>query len=506
MFTKSLWNACAHINDFPSLAGDLHVDVAIIGGGITGISTAIELQEKGLRVAVLEALKIGGGSTSHSTGNLYYTTDKNLDELRSKYDTETVKNIVAARSAALNRISAHVKNYRLDCDFVRVPWYLYAADESQTKLIEKELEAGLEASTGIKEADPAHIPFKSFKAAVVNDQAQLNPMRYVQQLAAAVQSENLIIHECTRVTKVENDGGLQILHTDNASKVFAKFVVQATHTPKGIKFVHTLLGPYREYGIACRISDQKFPQGIFWGYYNNGEKISTRLYERGNDKFLIVVGKPHKVGQQHDNESRIRELEEFARTNFSIEEVSYRWGGQHYRPADLLPYIGKDPAEENNFIATGFSTDGLVYGTLSGIIIADLINGNTNQWSELFDPERRQPLKAAKNFLKENLNVVAQFGKNLPGVGEADDYKDIPAGEGKIIDRKGQKIAAFKTESGDLHICSAVCTHMACIVNWNNAEKSWDCPCHGSRFKPDGTVLEGPAFEPLKQLSEIKKM
>jgi glycine/D-amino acid oxidase-like deaminating enzyme/nitrite reductase/ring-hydroxylating ferredoxin subunit len=498
MFTKSIWNAFAKIHDFPTLDKDLQVDVAIIGAGITGLATAIELKEKGFKVAVLEALKVGGGSTGHSTGNLYHTIDKNLEEIESKYNEDTLKDLIAARAAGLDKAKAYISKYNLDCDKVECCWYMYAGNEKMNEEIETMLKYGRHASAGIEEAPVSEIPFKATKAVKVDKQLQLNPMRFVQELARAVQSDQLQIFECTRVREVKKEGGNHVLTTTGGT-VRAKNVVYATHTPKGVKFIQTLLGPYREYGIACKIKDD-FPKGIFWGYFKKNEKISARHYTRDGQKFLIVVGQPHKVGQENDTASRIRELEAFARRHYQIEEVTYRWGGQHYRPADLLPYIGREPGEETSFIATGYSTDGIIYGVVAGMIISDLIAGVKNPWLEVFDSTRSQPLKAAANFLKENLNVATQFRKNLPGKADAGDYSEIKNGEGAVIDNKGKKIAAHRDESGKLHLCSAVCTHMACIVNWNNAEKSWDCPCHGSRFKPDGTVMEGPAYEPLTPL------
>ncbi len=499
MFTQSLWNKFADIYDHPILDKDISVDAAIIGGGVTGISTALQLSEKGYKVAVIEALKVGGGTSSHSTGNLYFTIDRNLDELKSKYDIETVKSIIAARSAALNRMEENIKKYNLDCDFIRTPWYLYAAMEQNNEKIKKELKVGHDADISITEVAPEEIPLPSTKAVKVLGQAQINPMRYVQELAKAVASDTLHIYECTRVTGIEETDDLYKVKTTGGT-VTAKHVIHATHTPKGVKFVQTLLGPYREYGIACKVKND-FPEGIFWGYFENEEKISVRKYAHKGENYLIVVGKPHKVGQAENNLSKIKELEAFAQKYFKVEEVTHRWGGQHYRPADLLPYIGREAKNKEEYIATGYSTDGLVYGTLAGMIISDLIAGEENELAELLAPTRHQPLKAAKNFIKENLNVAKQYLKNIPGNAEEKDFQDIAPEEGKIVEKDGKNIAASKDKNGKLHMRSAVCTHLGCIVNWNNAEKTWDCPCHATRFKPDGTVLEGPAYEPLQVIS-----
>lgn len=498
MFTKSLWNTFSGATDFPSLREDISVDTVVIGGGITGISAARQLMDSGRKVVVLEALKVGGGTTAHSTGNLYVTVDQLLSSLRSKYDLETAKRVAAARTHGFRVIEENITRYDLDCDFTACDWYLYADNEKSDGKIGDELQFAREAGLDAEE-ETGPLPFAYSRAMRLAGQAQFNPLRYVQTLANAVQSDNCRIYEFTKVEGIEEKSGACIVQTRDG-RVRAGNVLHATHTPKGIMLVQTLLGPYREYGIACRLKGELPREGIFWGYTESGEKYSTRSYIRGREGFLIVVGQPHKVGQVDNNKQCIANLEKFAGKHFPIAEVVYRWGGQHYRPADLLPYIGRIYKKSNIFIATGFSTDGLVYGSLAGSIVADLMTGKTNAWAALFDPSRNQPMKAAKNFIKENFNVAQQYLKDFPGVAEAVDFSDVKAGEGKIAEVDRQKLAVYRTQSGQLMIRSAVCPHLSCIVNWNDAEETWDCPCHGSRFKLDGTVLEGPAFSALQKV------
>lgn len=499
MFTRSLWNAFGQTTDFPPLHEEITADTVIIGGGITGISVARLLADNGRKVVVLEALKVGGGTTSHSTGNLYVMVDHTLSSLRSKYDPETVKQVAAARAHALHLIEQNIERYDLDCDFTKCDWYLYSESGRNDSRINEELQLAREMGLGAEEAGAGELPFSFSRAMKLPGQAQFNPMRYVQGMANALRSDYCRIYEFTKVETIEEKGDIHIVKTAGGS-VRANNVLHATHTPKGIMLVQTLLGPYREYGIACRLKGQIPPKGIFWGYTDNGEKYSTRSYVRGNEGFLIVIGQPHKVGQARNNKECIANLEEFANDHFEGVEVVYRWGGQHYRPADLLPYIGRTDKDSNIFIASGYSTDGLVYGALAGSIVADLVMGKANAWADLFDPSRHQPVKAASNFIKENINVAGQYLKDLPGAVEAKDFVSVNAGEGKIVEKDRQKLAVYRTRSGQLMIRSAECTHMACIVNWNDAEETWDCPCHGSRFKPDGTVLEGPAFQALHEV------
>lgn len=504
MFTQSLWNDYADATAFAPLEEDITVDVAVIGGGITGVTAAALLARGGRKVALLEARSLGGGTTGHSTGNLYVGVDQTLSALSAKYGVETLREVLAARNHAVQMIGRNVGDYGLDCDFTLCDWYFYSDNPESDALVEREFEAARRAGLGIVHAAAPELPFSSSRAIRLSEQAQFNPRRYVQGLARATHSGNCRIYENTAVESVmEGRDGVCTVQTAGGA-VYAEHVIHATHTPKGIMLVQTLLGPYREYGIACRLDgsgSRGLPgPGIFWGYPRAGEKYSTRGYARGDERFLVVVGRPHKVGQLKSNEECLRKLEEFAREHFPVAAVTHRWGGQHYRPADLLPYIGRSDDDSNVLIATGFSTDGLVYGTLAAAMLADLIQGKSNPWLELFNPSRKQPLKAAKNFIKENANVFVQYLKDLPGNAEAKEFSEVAPGEGKIVEKNLQKLAVCRTLDNRLLVRSAVCTHLACIVNWNGAEQTWDCPCHGSRFCPDGSVIEGPALQPLHEI------
>lgn len=501
---KSIWNAHSHSEDYPSLEHDTAADVAIIGGGITGISIAKLLAQKGIKVVLLESHKIAGSASGHSTGNLYLTIDQNLYTLKDKYNSDVVRKVASSRMQALDKIEAWVTDNKFECGFKNVPFYLYSNEEIGCIKIGREFQAGKEAGLPFSNAEPDQIPFPHKKAVLIPRQHQINPMQYVQELARSVEKTDCRIYENSPVESVEENEKNYILHTSKA-KIEAKYVVHATHSPKGIKIVQSLLGPYREYGIACRVSDSNMRDAIFWGYHEDGEKFSTRTYTNTKgEQFLIVVGQPHKVGQAKDNLSHLHKLEEFAKRYFDVEEVVYRWSGQNFQPADLLPYIGPVNAGSSEYIATGYSTDGLVYGTLAAMIISDAIVGKENEWALLYDSTRNQPFKSATEFIKENANVAKCILVDyLNPIGE-DKMSDLEPGEGGVFSKDGHRIAVRRTKQGDLEAVSAVCTHMKCIVHWNNGEKSWDCPCHGSRFAANGEVIEGPAFHPLKAI-EIQR-
>lgn len=500
MFTRSLWNSFSGTTNFPPLQQELQVDVAIIGGGITGITTAQRLSEAGFSVVVVEARKIGGGATSHSTGNLYFTIDHILSSLQSKYDNEIIRKVISSRYNAVNLIDENVNRFKIDCDFKRVPWFLYAANEENSAKVEKEMKTALEADVRMEWATIEEIPFKMANAVKVGGQAQFNAMRYVQGLANAIESSTCQIFENSKVEEIEEQDDGVVLTTSRA-KVRAKYAIHATHTPKGKSVLfHPVLGSYREYAVAATLNSGNYPEGIFWGYHGKGEKFSVRSYHRDGEDFVIAVGQPHKVGQARDNEKHIENLTAFLQQHFDIKEVTHRWGGQHYHPADKLPYIGKKSENSRIYIATGFSTDGLTYGTLSGILLSDSISGKENEYAAMYNAARFTPKKSAKEFLKENINVAKQYVKTFL-VNSADkDLQNLKNGSGKIISKDGQKIAASKTHEGNLKLHSAICTHLGCEVHWNNAEETWDCPCHGSRFDEDGAVLEGPALHSLENI------
>lgn len=498
MRTQSVWKGTTASGDFPALSGDLDVDVAVIGGGITGLSTAYLLAREGRNVAVLEARRIGEGTTGHSTGNLYTLVDERLYEVRSKFDTETMKLVAESRARALEFVEQRILEYRIDCAFRHCPWVLYAESDETAGIVAREADAAEKAGLPVTRRSSIELPFGIRSAIQVDGQAQFNPLAFAKGLACGIESDCCRIFENTVVTDIE-EGEPCVVQTAQGT-VRAKEVVMATHTPKGISFLQTLLGPYREYGIAVRLKDGAYPPGgIYWST-EQPHHHSIRSYTAGGETYLLVIGEPHKVGQEEDNVQRIQKLEEFARSRFDVSTVEYRWGGQNYRPADGLPYIGRSAGSDHLYLATGFATDGLLYGVVGAKLMTDLIAGQRNPWSDAYDRGRFTPVASAGRFLKENINEAGQYLKNLPGVADEERLTDIPRGEGRTVELDGHKCAVYRSGDDTYHVVSAVCTHLKCIVSWNRAERSWDCPCHGSRFDIDGSVIEGPAYQPLPQV------
>jgi glycine/D-amino acid oxidase-like deaminating enzyme/nitrite reductase/ring-hydroxylating ferredoxin subunit len=493
-----VWSEGLLDKTYSPLDKDIVVDVAVIGGGITGITAAHLLRQAGKRVAVLEAWRVGEGTTGASTGNLYSPVDEQYHLLQSKFDKDTTRLVAESRGAAVNLIEHFIRDYNIPCDFKRVPWYLFAEQEKDTSKINKEREALVDAGLS-PEAEKPPLPFNILSSIKLQDQAQFNPLHYVKGLAERTHGPECMIYEQTKVVDYKDgeDGNPCVLHTERGHRITAQHVIMATHTPKGTMFVQTLLGPYREYALAVKLVGDH-PEGIFWGLHG-GSHHSMRTYKSAEgNSYLLILGEHHKVGQQEHNEENFKHLEIYIRERFTVERVEYYWGGQHYKSADSLPYIGPVSKGSNIYYATGFSTDGLTYGTLAAMILSDHIMGRDNEWSKVYDSQRHNPGKAAKDFIAENANVMMQYIKDLPGLNiDAKEFADIKTGEGKLIKLDGEKYAAYRDNEDKLHVVSAVCTHMKCIVHWNSAEKSWDCPCHGSRFTVSGQVIEGPAIHDL---------
>ena len=499
---ESIWSLGVSPGSFARLASDLQVDVAIIGGGITGLTAAAQLARAGRTVAVLEAHTIGSGTSSHSTGNLYATVDQRLHVLTRNWGEEKARAIVDSRNAAVGLIERNVAEYRLQCDFSRQPWVLYSIDglPAESDDIEAEYHAALSAGLDARLALDLPLPYTIRKALVLRNQAQFHPLNYLRGLAAAIQSPVCRIFEYANVIEINEQQGL-VRTVDHV--VRAGHIIMATHVPKGFNIVQTELGPYREYAVAAPVEREQLPGGIFW---STGLKpTSTRALHIGHQAYVMMVGGKHKTGQPDHSENSYHALEAHLQTRFNVQASSFRWSAQHYRSADGLPYIGASARGSRLYHATGFATDGLVYGTLAGVILADEICAIENPYAHLYAPHRFTPIKSAKNFLRENINVAGQYLKDYVQGAEIKDLDRLLPGQGALVEHDGSKVAAFRDDLNHLHLLSPICTHLKCIVHWNSAERSWDCPCHGSRFQVDGKVIEGPALQPLSRYEPGKQ-
>lgn len=491
METTSLWEAIStRPSTYPELSKNIEVDVAIIGGGITGITAASHLIKARKKVAIIEADKIGGVTTSYSTGNLYIAVQPFYQNIVAKFDFETAKSIAHSRKFAIDYIEKNIQEKNIHCNFFRRPWYGYTADHERISL-DKEVELLKKMEIPIEYVNELPLAFKFKKAVLMPNQARFNPLQYVISMAEDLAKQGCLIFENSRITNID-EKDFCTLSTANA-KVTAKKVLMATHTPIGVNLAQMFTAPYRSYVVSVRLNDTKYPEGHFWDLDRPPHATCTHSESTENPELLMVAGSHHKVGQGKDTVTHYQELEKFLRDHFPVSEVAYQWSAQHYQSADNVPYIGlANRSAQHTYIATGFFADGLVYGTLAGIILGDLILEKKNPLIDAYQANRFDPIASLAFVAKENWNVFLQYLKDYPFLA-AKNYDDIKPGEGKVLEINREKCGVSRDENNQLHIVSAVCTHMKCIVGWNNAEKTWDCPCHGSRFTPDGKVIEGPA-------------
>ncbi len=497
MKNDSIWKGTAPRDvQFPSLTGEMQADVAIIGGGITGVTAALLLARYGKKVALLESMCIGEGASGNSTGNLHVTVDEYVYTIREKWGDERARQVLESRSAMIDFIEKTVSDLDIPCGFVRKPHYIFPLVESQGEELSREYDALRKLGFPAELVDDVPLPLPANRALRLNRQAQFNPLIYIRRLARAALSEDCRIFENSRVVEINEKAGTV---STEQGRVRTGSIFMATHTPKGFNFLQAELAPYREYGIAATLSGGEYPDGLFWTTEEPSHSI--RSYGDGNRKYLVVIGERHKVGRQDDSVDYYRRVEDFARSHFPVEKVAYRWSAQNYRAADGLPYIGRSIGSGNVFVATGFAANGLVYGTLAASIITGLVLGRKTLWAEVYDSRRFTPLKSAKEFIADNLNVGKQYLEALKPA----DLKTVGSlcpGEGGLVEMHGEKLAFYcggSDEQGSPIAFRPACTHLGCIVHWNRLEKSWDCPCHGSRFRAEGDVIEGPAMAPLKR-------
>lgn len=495
MDTTSLWQGTAARSAcLATLRTDLKVDVAIVGAGITGLTAAMLLVEAGKRVAVFDMHKVGAGATGNSTGNLYPTVDVNLQAIAADSGPETAASVAASRRAAIDCIARTAERHAIDCAFGRVDWHLIAADDAHAQLVADEQAAAAAAGLEASLADGAPLPVPAVRTLRVGGAAQFQPLAYVRGLAQAIGSEDCLIFENTPVLRIDDDPC--IVHTEHA-KVHCGAVILATHTPPGIHLVQSSMAVVREYGVALPLHGAAPTPGVYW--HIGAERHSIRSYsDRGRD-YLVVVGAAHSLGKAVVNDSQYDMLERFARAHFDVGPVAYRWSAQRYRMPDKLPCIGRNIDARNTYIATGFSGDGLVYGTLAGMMLADEILGKDNPWRDLYRVDRIDKEARPEGFEGESTQAPECKPLQLDAAARAQ-LDTVQAGESRQLEVHGQPVAVYRNREGRLHVVSGKCTHMGCGLKWNGAETSWDCECHGSRFSAEGKVLEGPALVPLPRL------
>ncbi|MBA3536527.1 MAG: FAD-dependent oxidoreductase [Tatlockia sp.] len=500
MDKNSLWKKISHSGiKYPLLNETIEVDVLIIGGGITGITAATQLLASGKKIAIVEAHTIGGVTTSLSTGNLYVPVQPFYQTIASKFDIATAAQVAKSRQFAIDYIENTIADYKIDCNFTRRPWFAYTEGEKET-FLEKELT--IMKQLGIEVDYVSDLPYKlNFtKAISIQNQARFNPLQYLISLAEELNKKGCLIYENTPVEDIQETENICSIKTAKG-EIKAQSVFMATHTPLGIDLTQQFTAPYRSYVVALQLDSKQYEEGHLINMDSSSYSISTHADKTNKPGIILIAGSHHKTGQDGNMKEHYSEIEKFLKKHFSQSTVSLKWSAQHYQSADSLPYIGlQSKGSKRLYIATGYFADGLVYGTLAGLIVADLIEKKNPFTNKLYSSTRSTPLASMNFFLKENANVLAQYIKDLPQV-EQRNFKAIKPGEGKVVVINQEKCAVSRDVNNNLHMLCAVCPHMKCIVNWNNAEQTWDCPCHGSRFTQTGQVIEGPATANLDKFN-----
>jgi glycine/D-amino acid oxidase-like deaminating enzyme len=495
----SVWLAEAPRTAFPALEQSRGCDVAVVGGGIVGLTSALLLARTGMRVTIIEAGRIGCGVTGASTAKVTSLHGARYASIEGKFGEDGARTYAAANEAGLAQMAAFAREFAdagNDCRFERKTACTFTSDAASVESLREEAKAARRAGLPAAFTTELDLPFRIEGAVQLADQAQLDPYRYCLALADACTGAGVEIFESSRVHEVAADGEERICRlVAGGAEVRAAHVVVATLLPfldRGGYFART--SPSRSYGIAVTL-DGPVPDGMYIGV----ESPTRSLRPLPGGQGMIVVGEEHKVGQDPDTRERYAALEAWAGRHFPVRSVDHRWSAQDYLSADQVPYVGRIPGTGSRVLtATGFGKWGLSSGTAAAMILNDLIGGRENPWAAFFDATRVDVLASARKLVEENANVAKRFvGDRLRSL-SAPGLEELAPGEGGIVRDDGVRVAAYRDEAGNVHTCSPICTHMGCFVQWNAAEKSWDCPCHGSRFGYRGDVLQGPAVHPLE--------
>lgn len=483
--------------ELPQLDGSAHADVAVIGGGIVGLTTALLLQEAGRKVVLLEAGRLARGVSGYTTAKVSSQHGLIYAKLTSKHGADAARTYGHANEAALAWIAERVERDGIDCDFRRQPSYAYVSSESKRQQVEDEARAAVAAGLPASLTDSTPLPYPVAAAVRFDDQAEFHPRKYLLALAERLTGAGTALYERSHAVEVDADDDVVTVKTPGG-RVTAGHAVVASHYPfldRSLSFAR--VSPQRSYAIACRIAGSP-PAGMHIS--GDSPTRSIRAIPVGDEELLMVGGEGHKTGTGGDTERRYQALEQFAREHWDVESVAYRWSSQDGSTLDGMPYVGRlTPRSDRVLMATGFAKWGITGGTAAAHVLADLLAGRESTAAKLFDPWRKTARASAVKLLEENAHVAARFvGDRLtkPGGREID---DLQPGEGDVVRHDGEKVAAYRDEHGALVAVSPRCTHLGCQVDWNRAERSWDCPCHGSRFAPDGRVLEGPAVHALER-------
>jgi len=497
--TTPYWLASTTSPSFPNVSKALTVDALVVGAGITGVTTAYLLQRAGMSVALVERGRIGRIDTGHTTAHLTNVTHVRLNELVENFGRDHARAVWDAGAAAIEQIEENSKREKIDCEFTRVPGYLHApvASDGETDPKKFRDDAELANEFGFDAAYLDSVPHMQRPGVRFSNQAKFHPLKYLFGLGQRIPSANSFVFEESEVGEFDEEKRRAKV---NGHWINYGLAILATHNPltgesgviSGMTF-QTKLALYTSYVVGARIPRGAVPVASFW---DTGDPyLYLRIDRKGDEDYAILGGEDHKTGQVEHTENRYQRLEEKLRQLAPGAIIDHHWSGQVIATNDGLPFIGE--SSPGQFIGTGFAGNGMTFGTLTAMMAADWAAQKKNPWSELFSPSRKKLKGGAWDYLKENADYPYYLLKTRLALPEGGSLSALAPGEGKILKLNGRKMAVYRDPGGKVEKRSAVCTHMGCIVRWNDAELTWDCPCHGSRFRTDCCVISGPAESPL---------
>jgi glycine/D-amino acid oxidase-like deaminating enzyme/nitrite reductase/ring-hydroxylating ferredoxin subunit len=503
--SRSFWRATGEVPVYAPLSANVTAEVCIVGAGLAGLTAAYQLAKNGMSVAVIEALEIGGGESGRTTAHIAVPDDRYW-YIEETHGRGAARLVAESFTAAIDCIEATAREENIDCDFERVDGYLYSCAEHPRAALDKEFEAARRAGVAVNHE--ATLPAGVFDGAIdagpclrFRQQGQFHPVRYLAGLAGAVERRRGAIYTDSRALSVdERDGGVVV--TTANGRIVADAVVVATNTPFNDRVtLHTKQVAYQTYVVAAHVPRGAVPRVLVWDDADPYHYVRTAPAGDGERDVLIVGGADHKTGHERDPAAHYASVESWMRTHFpQVGELAWRWSGEVLEPLDGVAYLGRNPGSRNVYVITGDSGNGISHATIGGLLVSDLIMGRQNPWLSVYDPARK-PLKEALQFIRAQSDVAAHYADWMSG-GDEENAAGIARGEGALVRSGLKKVAVYRDEEGGLHMHSAKCTHLGCVVQWNSTEKTWDCPCHGSRFSAYGNVLHGPAVNALEAVNE----
>lgn len=489
--TASIWEATAERAGHPRLErDDLHVDVAVVGAGITGATAATLAKLGGARVALIDARLVGSGVTGGTTAHVTEAIDTRYQVLEDRFGRDGARLAAESSRVAIEKIAELSRRLSIHCELERLPGYLFTENEAEVEELKSELEAARRAGLRVELERPA-LPIVVKAGIRFDDQATFHPLSYVLGLADRVEGDGSYVFENSRVLAVD-DGEPCLLHFENGSTLRADKVFLATHAPIDSMVLTTRIAQYRSYVVAGPV--EQAPHGLFWDTASPYHYV--RSYRAGGRTELIIGGEDHRTGKEPHPEDAFERLAEYAK-RFGLETIERRWSAQVTEPVDGLPYIGKNADSDHIYVATGFSGNGMTFGTVAATIVADACLGRPNPYAALYSASRVKPFAGLADFVATNISFPLHIVSDRLRPVEAKSLEELERDDGRIVRVGRERLAVYRDVAGEYHAVSAICTHLGCQVAFNRAEKSWDCPCHGSRFAIDGSVIDGPAVTPL---------